>query len=279
MMVQLYRNASVGGRHYCLNCILMATVPCVSTELLFRNSQSMLLHLSCYGRLPIMMTLIRVSFSSDMTTNENSMNSPGLRNLWAGDERIEVFYRDGPLVESMADFDIEWTNREDFCFRLERSNIHRIGLFAKVAIPNQAKVIQCVGDRLTQVEADLRELNYLEEEVDNYMFQMDGVGRQVIDATRRGGPAKFVNHSCQPNVKGRTIINGYLQPNGEVIYKASIWYFALRDIAAGEEILTDYALKRYNGDRLRTCFCNSVQCRTVLNYMRVHGNSSSSLHH
>jgi hypothetical protein len=60
-------------------------------------------------------------------------------------------------------------------------------------------------------------------------------------------PECFINHSCQPN---------------SFIYSALRERFlvAMRDIAAGEEIFTDYALNAVEGDEWE-CRCGAGACR------------------
>ena len=57
----------------------------------------------------------------------------------------------------------------------------------------------------------------------------------------------FINHSCNGNAETREEDN-------------RIWIFALRDIAADEEITYDYCL--YDGsDDPCTCYCGAHNCR------------------
>ena len=59
--------------------------------------------------------------------------------------------------------------------------------------------------------------------------------------------AKFINHSCTPNIapaqKGRDV--------------------ALRNIEAGEEIVADY-LERKGNETARACKCNSAGCKKLI---------------
>jgi SET domain-containing protein len=57
----------------------------------------------------------------------------------------------------------------------------------------------------------------------------------------------FINHSCEPNVG----------------FAGNIVLVAMRDITAGEELTTDYALfDDYDGQM--TCHCNTASCRRVI---------------
>jgi uncharacterized protein len=62
--------------------------------------------------------------------------------------------------------------------------------------------------------------------------------------------ASLVNHSCEPNC----------EPTEE---DGRIYLFALRDIAAGEELTYDYNLTNSN-DREMPCPCDSSQCRGTM---------------
>ena len=72
---------------------------------------------------------------------------------------------------------------------------------------------------------------------------VDGV--HVIDGD---GIAAFINHSCDPNCEADEI-------RGRVIIRA------IRNIAAGEELVYDYNL--YDGDKddLALCVCGTKNCR------------------
>ncbi len=58
----------------------------------------------------------------------------------------------------------------------------------------------------------------------------------------QGALGRFINHSCEPNCETQKwVVRGEL----------AIGLFALRDIAAGEELTFDYNFERY-GDKVRT---------------------------
>lgn len=60
-------------------------------------------------------------------------------------------------------------------------------------------------------------------------------------------PERYINHGCDPNV--------YTYPLGK-----DRFILAWRDIAAGEELLYDYAVNQVGGDWL-DCRCGSANCR------------------
>lgn len=58
----------------------------------------------------------------------------------------------------------------------------------------------------------------------------------VIDATKRGNIARFINHSCYPNSETQKwIVNG----------ERRIGIFSKQDIMCDEEITFDYQLELY----------------------------------
>jgi uncharacterized protein len=75
-------------------------------------------------------------------------------------------------------------------------------------------------------------------------------------------PAKYLNHSCNPNLGVKTAPDGL--PD----------FYALRDIQAGEQVMFDYAMtefKHYPRTDLKqdfdlTCHCGSPICRGRLGY-------------
>jgi serine/threonine protein kinase len=76
-----------------------------------------------------------------------------------------------------------------------------------------------------------------------------------IDARTKGGKARFINHSCEPNcVVHRWKVNGIL--------RAAI--FATKNIEAGEELSFDYKWERKRGRAPTKCHCGTPSCRGTL---------------
>lgn len=56
----------------------------------------------------------------------------------------------------------------------------------------------------------------------DFIIQKGGKGDQAyIDATRKGNAARFLNHSCEPNVYTRTVSNNHLTGHRSQI---NIWF-------------------------------------------------------
>ncbi|KAJ6373189.1 hypothetical protein OIU76_027512 [Salix suchowensis] len=113
-----------------------------------------------------------------------------------------------------------------------KSGIHALGLYTSRFIYRGAMVVEYVGEIVGQRVADKREYEYgrkLQYKSACYFFRIDK--EHIIDATRKGGIARFVNHSCLPNCVAKVI---------SVRNEKKVVFFAERDIYPGEEITYDY---------------------------------------
>ena len=108
-----------------------------------------------------------------------------------------------------------------------RSAIHNWGLYAEENISANDMIIEYVGEKVRQQVADMRERQYLKSGIgSSYLFRIDE--NTVIDATKRGGIARFINHSCTPNCTAKII---------KVDGSKRIVIYALRDIERGGYII------------------------------------------
>ncbi|KAI1030661.1 hypothetical protein LB505_004048 [Fusarium chuoi] len=65
-------------------------------------------------------------------------------------------------------------------------------------------IIEYVGEQVRQQIAEIRENRYLKSGIgSSYLFRIDD--NTVIDATKKGGIARFINHSCDPNCTAKII--------------------------------------------------------------------------
>ncbi|KAL8726047.1 MAG: hypothetical protein Q9166_006962 [cf. Caloplaca sp. 2 TL-2023] len=104
--------------------------------------------------------------------------------------------------------------------KFARSAIHNWGLYAMENIAANDMIIEYVGEKVRQQVADIRERQYLKSGIgSSYLFRIDD--HTVIDATKRGGIARFINHSCTPNCTAKIIT---------VDRSKRIVIYALRDI-------------------------------------------------
>jgi histone-lysine N-methyltransferase SETD1 len=137
-----------------------------------------------------------------------------------------------------------------------RSAIHNWGLYALEPIAEKEMIIEYVGERIRQQVADVRERAYLKSGIgSSYLFRIDA--DTVIDATKKGGIARFINHCCVPSCTAKII---------KVDGQKRIVIYALRDIAANEELTYDYKFERDENDNERVrCLCGAPGCKGYLN--------------
>ena len=111
--------------------------------------------------------------------------------------------------------------------KFARSAIHNWGLYAMENIAVNDMIIEYVGEKVRQQVADMRERQYLKSGIgSSYLFRIDE--NTVIDATKRGGIARFINHSCDPNCTAKII---------KVEGTKRIVIYALRDIGQSKSPL------------------------------------------
>ncbi|KAI9094630.1 hypothetical protein DFS34DRAFT_582658 [Phlyctochytrium arcticum] len=137
--------------------------------------------------------------------------------------------------------------------KFAKSKIHDWGLFAMERIEMNEFVIEYIGEIVRQKVADHREKNYEREGIgSSYLFRIDN--DHIIDATKRGNMARFINHNCEPNCSAKIIT---------VAGKKRIVIYAKREIEGGEEITYDYQFP-IEDDKI-PCLCGAPGCRGTLN--------------
>ncbi|KAK4751547.1 hypothetical protein SAY87_005029 [Trapa incisa] len=137
--------------------------------------------------------------------------------------------------------------------RFQRSKIHDWGLVAQEPIEAEDFVIEYVGELIRPRISDMRELQYEKMGIgSSYLFRLDD--GYVVDATKRGGIARFINHSCEPNCYTKII---------SVDGQKKIFIYAKRHIFAGEELTYNYKFPLE--DKKIPCNCGAKKCRGSLN--------------
>ncbi|XP_043708021.1 histone-lysine N-methyltransferase ATXR7 isoform X2 [Telopea speciosissima] len=137
--------------------------------------------------------------------------------------------------------------------RFQRSKIHDWGLVALEPIEAEDFVIEYVGELIRPRISDIRERQYEKMGIgSSYLFRLDD--GYVVDATKRGGIARFINHSCEPNCYTKVI---------SVDGQKKIFIYAKRQISAGEEITYNYKFPLE--EKKIPCNCGSKRCRGSMN--------------
>ena len=132
----------------------------------------------------------------------------------------------------------DWRRHYDALY-VARSRLVGRGLFAGTRIPARAKVGEFEGEVIGLREARRRAKG-------RPIIAIVELERHALDATHMKHGFRFINHSCAPNTFFRCTAE-----------RAEI--YALRDIAAGEELTVDYGESQHNG-RL-PCRCGAPGCR------------------
>ena len=117
-------------------------------------------------------------------------------------------------------------------------------------------MVEYLGEYIRSAVAESRETQYrILGFGDDYIFRVDA--DLLVDATRRGGLARFANHCCEPNCYTRIIVAGG---------KPRIALYSKERIELGEEITYDYKFE-YEEDRSLAikCCCGAKKCAGFLN--------------
>jgi uncharacterized protein len=128
------------------------------------------------------------------------------------------------------------------------SLIEGAGVFARRRIGKGDCIIEYTGEHIPW--------STVSDECDDERTYYFGIfdGSIVINPERGGNEARWINHSCDPNCEAIEEEDG------------RVFIYALRDIAAGEELCYDYQLEV---DEPRTeeveeesrCLCGTAKCR------------------
>lgn len=140
--------------------------------------------------------------------------------------------------------------------RRQPSPRHGRGVFTDSSIARDTLVIEYTGELIAHEEAEQRYPTRPAGETPEHTFVLQLDEDRVIDANVGGNDARFINHSCAPN----------LEP---IAIGDHMWLVALRDIAAGEELGYDYAIEldeRHTPAQKRRfpCACGVPTCRGTL---------------
>ena len=119
------------------------------------------------------------------------------------------------------------------------SRIDGTGAFAAEAIPARRKIGEIRGESISVREARRRAKGMAR------IMIVEVSERRAIDASQSSDPLRFTNHSCAPNAVLR-------------IRQGRVEFYAMRDVALGEELTVNYGESHHEG-RLR-CRCGAPGC-------------------
>ena len=139
-------------------------------------------------------------------------------------------------------------------FELRRSPIQGLGAFATRPIKKGERIVEYTGERISNDEADRRYDDAQMRRHHTFLFTLSS--RTIVDAAVGGNEARFINHSCNPNCEA-------------VIDRSRIFIYAIKPIAAGEELAYDYQYEwrdDYTDEdvKLYVCKCGAPNCRGTI---------------
>ncbi|KAF8985710.1 histone methyltransferase set2 [Entomortierella lignicola] len=123
------------------------------------------------------------------------------------------------------------------------------GLRAMEDLDHGTFVMEYIGEVLPHASFVKRTREYSLAGVEHFYF-MSLQSDEVIDATKRGCLARFINHSCNPNCHLEKWVVGS---------KLRIGIFTIKHVAEGEELTFDYQFERY-GAEAQKCYCGEPNC-------------------
>jgi SET domain-containing protein len=121
-----------------------------------------------------------------------------------------------------------------------KSPLHRLGCFATVRFLKGYRIAEYAGEKISRKEAMRR----MKRPNGKRISELEA--EWYIDGSVGGNQTQYINHSCDPNADA-FVIGG------------SLFIFALREIAPGEEITVDY-LNSFQQDQ-SVCQCRTASCR------------------
>ena len=139
-------------------------------------------------------------------------------------------------------------------FRVRRSKVHGLGVFATRRIRKGTRIVEYLGERVSHREADRRYEQKTTDDNHTFLFIVDrGI---VIDAGVNGNDARFINHGCDPNCES-------------VTEDRRVFVEAIRTIQPGEELKYDYSIGRAKDDppdvdEVFACHCGAAKCRGTM---------------
>ncbi|HEX5372456.1 MAG TPA: SET domain-containing protein-lysine N-methyltransferase [Aquabacterium sp.] len=138
--------------------------------------------------------------------------------------------------------------------QVRESGIHGKGVYAIRPLQAGDKVLEYRGEIITWQEALDRHPHDPAQPNHTFYFHLDD--GHVIDGKHKGNSAKWINHSCEPNLEA--------DQQGDRVF-----LYALRDIEPGEELFFDYGLvidgritPKLKKDY--ACWCGTPSCRGTM---------------
>lgn len=174
---------------------------------------------------------------------------PTLRPLATPDLLAPVTSRGSDAIESESAPGVQPAPKgqpadpQKFKVNVGPSPIDGQGAFAGEPIPDRRKIGEIRGEFVDMRTA--RERAREAERSTGRIFMVAISDKRAVDATLSTDPLRFANHSCDPNMVLK-------------VQQGRVAFYALRDIAEGEELTARYGSTHHAG-RLQ-CQCGAANC-------------------
>ena len=129
------------------------------------------------------------------------------------------------------------------------SGVHGRGVYAAQFIPEGARIIEYMGERVSWESAP-------DDDDDPHTFNFGLENGDVINPEVGGNDARWINHSCDPNCE-------------TVEEDDRIFIYAVRNIQPNEELLYDYHMEldepiTQSAKKKFACHCGASNCRGTM---------------
>lgn len=124
------------------------------------------------------------------------------------------------------------------------------GLRARRQISKGELIVEYIGEVLSSEQWRARAVALENLDCDRYALALSS--RLVLDASRRGGEGRYMNHSCNPNCRAE---------RWEVVGAPRVGLFASQDLEVGTELTFDYQFDSRNSTVGFECLCGAENCR------------------
>ena len=128
-------------------------------------------------------------------------------------------------------------------YKVRRSKIDNLGLYAAKNIKNGEKIIEYKGRIITRKQAE--ENPKYDNDKAIYLFNLNK--RHDLDGDFKFNTARLINHSCDPNCE----VDGI---------GLKLWISSIKEIKKGEELSYDYGFSYDKDYKQFPCKCRAKNC-------------------
>ncbi len=128
---------------------------------------------------------------------------------------------------------------QKFAVDVAPSRIDGQGAFAAEPIPPRRKIGEIRGESISVADARIRATRH------ERIMIVEVSQKKAIDFSKSADPMRYTNHSCRPNAR-------------LCIRQGRVEFYALRAIAAGDEITVNYGETHHEGKL--ACRCGAPDC-------------------